>query len=276
CRIRPYDVDVVVVGGTSGGVAAAVEAAQNGATVFLASERPYLGADICGTYRLWLEPGEVPSLPLAKKVFAEPPVALLARNRIDFTYEADPTSAGVHKDTPSPSLLTDGRWHNAASQSVQYNGDVTIIANLGAEHQLAKVHIMAYQRHSRALGDDFEVESVTVSISNDRKQWKQLAVIKNERPGQALPEPWGPIELSASVTGKACYVKFIVKKSPDVNRVLLGEIVIEDKRSFAKSSEAAARIPPMPMQVKRTLDEALLGADVQFLYGCYATDVLLD
>ena len=54
-----YDVDVVVVGGTSGGVAAAVEAARNGATVFLAAQRPYLGADICGTYRLWLEPGEV-------------------------------------------------------------------------------------------------------------------------------------------------------------------------------------------------------------------------
>ncbi|MHC4432808.1 MAG: FAD-dependent oxidoreductase [Planctomycetota bacterium] len=31
-----YDVDVVVVGGTSGGVAAAVEAARQGASVFLA------------------------------------------------------------------------------------------------------------------------------------------------------------------------------------------------------------------------------------------------
>jgi len=30
------------------------------------------------------------------------------------------------------------------------------------------------------------------------------------------------------------------------------------------------------MQVKRTLDEALLKAGVQFLYGCYATDVLID
>ena len=47
-----YDVDVVVVGGTSGGVAAAVEAAKKGATVFLAAQRPYLGEDICGAYRL--------------------------------------------------------------------------------------------------------------------------------------------------------------------------------------------------------------------------------
>ncbi|MEI7809217.1 MAG: FAD-dependent oxidoreductase, partial [Verrucomicrobiota bacterium] len=44
-------VDVIVVGGSSGGVTAAVTAAQKGAKVFLAAPRPYLGEDICGTYR---------------------------------------------------------------------------------------------------------------------------------------------------------------------------------------------------------------------------------
>ena len=269
-----YDVDVVVVGGTSGGVAAALEAAQNGAKVFLAAQRPYLGADLCATYRLWLEPGEVPALPLPKNIFAEPSVSLLARNRISFTYETDKPSASVHKDTPTPSLLTDGKWRSASSQSVQYNGDVTIIADLGDKHQLDKVHIMAYQRRSPS-GEDFEVESVTVSISNDKQQWRQLAVINNLRLAEALPEPWGPIELSASINANARYVKFLVKKSPDVTRLLLGEIVIEDKRSLTQPT-APARIPPTPMQVKRTLDEALLKANVRFLYGCYATDVLLD
>ena len=112
-----YDVDVVVVGGTSGGVAAAVEAAQQGASVFLAASRPYLGEDICGTYRLWLEPGEVPSTPLAKKVFAEPLGSSLFQNRIALTYEADKPSAAVHKDTDPPSKLTDGKWHNACGSS---------------------------------------------------------------------------------------------------------------------------------------------------------------
>ncbi|MBC8469806.1 MAG: FAD-dependent oxidoreductase [Planctomycetes bacterium] len=270
-----YDVDVVVVGGTSGGVAAALEAAQNGAKVFLAAQRPYLGADICATYRLWLEPDEVPTLPLPKKIFAEPSVPLLARNRIKFTYETDKPSADVHKDTPTPSLLTDGKWHSASSQSVQYNGNVTIIADLGAEHQLEKVHIMSYQRRNPA-GDDFEVENITVSISDDKQQWKQHAVIKNQRIGESLPEPWGPIELSASITANTRYIKFMVKKSPDVTRVLLGEIVIEEKHSLTQPAELPARIPPTPMQVKRTLDEALLKANVQFLYGCYATDVLFD
>jgi flavin-dependent dehydrogenase len=271
-----YDVDVVVVGGTSGGVAAAVAAAEHGAKVFLAAQRPYLGEDICGTYRLWLEPGEVPTLPLAKKVFAEPTVSSLARNKIEFTYEADKTSAAIHRDTQPPSLLTDGKWHSAASQSVQYDGDVTIIADLGNEYQLKKVHVMAYQRRNPAQVDDFEVKSITVYLSSDRKRWKQVAVIKNKRLSEALPEPWGPMELSALVAGKARYVKFFIEKSPDVNRVLLGEIVIEDDRPLTEFDKAAVRIPPTPMQVKRTLDEALLDAGVQFLYSCYATDVLHD
>ena len=271
-----YDVDVVVVGGTSGGVAAAVEAAQQGAKVFLAAQRPYLGADICGTYRLWLEPGEVPSQPLSNKVFAEPSASFFGRNKINYTYETDKVSSNVHKDTATPSLLNDGKWHSASNQSVQYNGNVTIIADLGAEYQLDKVHIMAYQRRNNKLEDDFEVESVIISISNDKQQWKQLTFIKNLRLGEALLQPWGPIQFSASITGNARYVKFDIKKSSDVNRVLLGEIIIEEKSSSNKSSEPAIRIPPTPMQVKRSLDEALIESKVQFLYGCFVTDVLVD
>ena len=38
--------DVVVVGGSTGAVAAAVEAARAGGSVFLAAGRPYLGDDV--------------------------------------------------------------------------------------------------------------------------------------------------------------------------------------------------------------------------------------
>jgi flavin-dependent dehydrogenase len=63
------EVDVVVVGGSVAGVAAAVEAAQNGARVFLAAPRSYLGDDICATQRFWLEEGEQPRAALAKALF---------------------------------------------------------------------------------------------------------------------------------------------------------------------------------------------------------------
>ena len=44
-----YDVDVVVVGGGVSAVAAATAAAKDGAKVFLAAPRPYLGQDLAGT-----------------------------------------------------------------------------------------------------------------------------------------------------------------------------------------------------------------------------------
>jgi flavin-dependent dehydrogenase len=64
-----HDVDVVVVGGSSAGVAAAVAAARAGASVFVAAPRPYLGEDLCASYRLWLEPHEAPTCELARRLF---------------------------------------------------------------------------------------------------------------------------------------------------------------------------------------------------------------
>ncbi len=46
-------VDVIVLGGSTAGVAAAEAASKNGAKVFLVCGHPYLGEDVCGTYRLW-------------------------------------------------------------------------------------------------------------------------------------------------------------------------------------------------------------------------------
>jgi flavin-dependent dehydrogenase len=264
-----YDVDVVVVGGTSGGVAAAVEAAKKGARVSLAAERPYLGEDLCGTYRLWLEPGEEPISPLAKKLFAEPAAAQRMRNAISFSYTADRPSAGVHKDTQPPSLLADGKWHSAASQSVQYDGDVTVTAELDGEHTIEKAHVMVYQRDN-----NFAVAGATVYISDDKQQWKQVAVTENQKLGQGSFEE-SAIDLSAQVSERARYLKFVVKKSPNVTRVLLGEILMEAEQQTAKPTQSY-RFAPTPMQVKRTLDQALLDAHVEFLFGCYATDVLYD
>ncbi|MHB8901805.1 MAG: FAD-dependent oxidoreductase, partial [Thermoguttaceae bacterium] len=64
------EVDVVVVGGTVGAVAAAAEAADRGAKVMLVAPRHYLGEDVCGTLRLWLEEGEIPRGRLTKAMFA--------------------------------------------------------------------------------------------------------------------------------------------------------------------------------------------------------------
>ena len=65
------EVDIVVVGGTSGAVAAASEAAQQGAKVFLITPYAYLGEDLCATRRLWLEPEEAVGTPLGTRIFGD-------------------------------------------------------------------------------------------------------------------------------------------------------------------------------------------------------------
>jgi len=65
-----YEVDVLVAGGSTGAVSAAVAAAKQGASVFLAAQEPYVGEDLCRTMRLWLEKGETPRSPLARQLFS--------------------------------------------------------------------------------------------------------------------------------------------------------------------------------------------------------------
>lgn len=261
-----YDVDVVVVGGTSGGVAAAVEAAKSGARVFLAAPRPYLGEDMCSTYRLWLDEGEEPKSELAKELFKAPD-RVAAGKGVPFAYKADKPSAAIHKDSVSAPKLTDGRWDNAPSYSVQYDGDVTITVALGKLLDIDKIHILAFQRN-----DDFEVADVTISASIDEQSWHQVAVVKNDRLGHGSFED-SVIILSAPAKIKARYLKLNLHKGPNAQRILLGEIIVEEVTS---EESVDSRFMATPMHVKRTLDKALLDAGVQFLFGCYATNVLLD
>ncbi|MBN1510208.1 MAG: FAD-dependent oxidoreductase [Sedimentisphaerales bacterium] len=264
-----HDIDVVVVGGASGAVAAAVAAAENGAKVFLAAPRPYLGEDLCGTYRLWLEPDEEPTSPLAMAMFAEPPAAARLRGSLPFYYQADTPSASPHKDSEPSSLLKDGKWHSAASQSVQYNGDVSLVADLGSGQLVTLATVMAYQRNG-----DFEVASIGVSASDDGQQWRQVAVVDNARLGDGAFEN-AAVALSTTIGQKVRYLRFAVKKTAGAKRVLLGEVLLTGPDDRVTASRVN-RIPPTPMQVKRALDDALLDAGVPFLYGCYVTDVLHD
>lgn len=65
-------VDVVVVGGTTAGVAAALAAAAEGCSVYLVAPRPHLGEDLADTLRLWLEEDEKPSGELTERIFSKP------------------------------------------------------------------------------------------------------------------------------------------------------------------------------------------------------------
>ena len=267
-----YDVDVVVVGGSTGAVAAATAAARSGAKVFLAAPYTYLGEDMTATLRLWLEEGEVPTSPLALRLFAaEAPIAPWPdrANLLPFQYEADRRSADGHKDTAPPSMLCDGAWGDAPTQSVQYDDDVNITVDLLSRQDLQRACVMLY--HAR----DFQVARVTLSASDDKRNWEQAAVINNDQPPRA-DTPAETMVLSAPLAGKARYLRFFVQRAKGSRRVLLGEIAVFKAGPAAPASAPAAPRMATPLAVKKALDDALLEAKVPFLYGCLATDVIRD
>ena len=65
-------VDVLVVGGTTAAIEAAVEASQHGAEVLLVTPKLYLGEDLCATLRLQPEPDRVLKTNLEKQLFQSP------------------------------------------------------------------------------------------------------------------------------------------------------------------------------------------------------------
>jgi hypothetical protein len=273
-----YDVDVVVLGGGTGAVSAAVAAAEAGASVFLAAPYAYLGDDMTATFRLWLEEGEKPAAPLAKAVYDDPlvitpvyPESGPPPGRIDLTYTASLATSDPHHDTDPPSRLANGAWGDPASQSVQFNGDVTINADLGEVQPIREARLIAYQRHHSDPEIAFKLARMSVATSRDGRQWSEAKVVENP----LAQGGGGPLLLSVPLETEARYVRFHVVKADDAARMLLGEIEVIGVVEPQTEQPQEAR-PPRPLHVKKVLEKALLDAGVEFLFSCYPTDVLRD
>jgi len=247
------EVDVVVVGGTCGAVAAAQAAAQAGASVFLAAPRPYLGDDVAGCLRLWLESDETPESALAKALYVP------GESRLPFTYKTDRPSGGKHKDTGG--MLCDGLSDDVQHHTVEFDGDVAVEADLGDVKPVEGVELVAFRR-----ARDFETGAVRLSVSADGRQWS-AAVPLAVRPAKDAEDM---VRYAAALDKMARYVKVAVKIKPGAKRQLVSELVVR-----AKGAGAVA-VTPTPLRVKRELDRALLACGARYLTGSYATDVLRD
>ncbi len=141
------EVDVLVLGGGSGAVQAAETAATNGASVFLAAPRPYLGDDIAGTLRLRLSGDAVPQTALCRMLYAsgkgtnaaQDAVAEVNPMKVKKTFDEALLKAGVSFLTgcfaTEPLLDVEGRVAGA------------VVANKsGRQAVLAKVVIDATER----------------------------------------------------------------------------------------------------------------------------------
>lgn len=245
-------VDVVVVGGTCGAVAAAEAAARTGAKVFLAAPRPYLGDDIAGTLRLWLEPGETPESPLAKTIYST------ADRSLAFSYTTDVPSGGKHKD--SGDMLSDGRHDDVQHNSVEFANDVTITMALEGERPVETVELVGYRR-----ANDFEIVSVVISASADGKTWGDGVECS------AMEEGSGVMRYSGRLDRPAGWLRAVVKKANGAKRILIGECIV-----MGPGGQTPMTSAPTPLRVKQVLDKALLTAGVAFLTSSYVTDVLRD
>ena len=87
-------VDIVVAGGSVAAVVAAAAAARQGASVFLAAPRPYLGEDICATLQLWREGNEEAPSDLGRKLF--PDGLLTTPLQVKRALDEELLEAGVH------------------------------------------------------------------------------------------------------------------------------------------------------------------------------------
>ena len=266
-----YSVDVVVVGGSTGAVSAAVAAANAGAKVFLAAPRSYLGDDMTATLRLWLEEGEKPASPLAQSLFidVQDPKKIADPSAIPFRYEFDKPAGKRHSDTTPPSLLSDHAWGKAGADSLQFDESVNITLDLQKAQDVDKICLRAYQTSARS---GYRVESFTVSTSDDKTNWKEVATINNS----AQPDNDFLVAIGATIGQRTRYLRFAVQKPKDASRMLLAEIEVIGIQSEAMKKARSGKPWPRPMHVKRTLDQALLAANVSFLYNCYVTDVLHD
>lgn len=144
-----YQVDVVVVGGSTHAVAAATSAVSQGASVFLAAPRPYLGEDLVDSLSLSLPPGTEPKTELGTLIY-RPIAAERTGQGIPFRYRTDVPSSAKHRDTNPPSRLTDRQYRDAPQHSVQYDGNVKLsvefesIQARSEEPRMEKVHELLY------------------------------------------------------------------------------------------------------------------------------------
>ena len=258
---RLANVDVVVVGGTVAGVQAAAAAKAAGASVFLVAPRFQLGEEIVTTRSLWLDDAdEGTDDPFVAGVFS-------ADRATPYTYTYDKTPNAGHADA-NLSRLRDGVSNSAANASVQFDADVAVTADLGAAAgRLLSLRLLAYRR---AASGGFVTGTVRVEGSADGASWTPLegtmTATNEANPGES--DTLDVFTFSPAQEVSPAYLRISCVRASGYGRQLLAELTIV--------MTSATPFPTRPLVVAQALDRVLLDAEVPFLTGSPATDVLWD
>ena len=277
------NVDLLVIGGSTEKIAAAVEAANAGANVLLVTPFSYLGDDLAGTLDLSAVSNAADD-PLVQELCTDSapngPVGTSLRllqntKKLFFTYKIEEPIDPLHPENSNKPVLTDGKAEDPQKESVQVNGTATIIADLVQKQNIGAVVLWAFTSKN-----NYEVASMNVFISDDLVTWNKIAEnVKADAPlpGSTMETNW---KLTLDKPVSARYVKVEAVKHKDSRRVLLGELMfLADKNDINEAIQSVPIDPDAPelirpMHVKRTLDKALLDAGVKFYYGIYLDGML--
>ena len=195
-----YHVDIVVVGGSTAAVAAAVAASKNGSKVFLVAQETYLGEDVSGTYRYWNSNPENVKTGLGKKLFGQGlPVPLKFKKILD--NELIDNKIGFLFSSYVTDLLTDSQGNPAG----------VVIANRSGRQAIrAKVIIDATPRAmvTRLTSADFtpypsgKQNFKFIVIGNTPKNFSEGSFVELPQPVIAKDKSYKALEYSLNIDMK--------------------------------------------------------------------------
>lgn len=169
-----YEVDVLIVGGSTAGVAAAVAASKQGARVFVAAQETYLGEDICANFRYW---NGDQNTELGKKLFGDgQPTPMHVKRTLD--HELISSNIKFMFSTYVTELVIDFAGQPSG---------VVIANRSGRQVILAKTIIDAtpramVARMSKAHFTDYPSGKLTFNftvVGNDKKSGEGLSVVNS-------------------------------------------------------------------------------------------------
>jgi len=267
--VMPDEVDVLVVGGTVKGVAAATAAKQAGAkSVYLVTPYPYLGEDMAGTLELGLPSGAKPTLPLVRKLWS------VTAGLAAFDYTPSHRS-------PHPRWWSHNDWWERLSEpgvpnnptdGVYYEADVSYACELRKTSRIARVEVVVFEKKGKKQvkfprDGDAATGAVTCRVLDGPLKGRTIELTRRGKTAGAPNLGVDVISWQAAVDADFRKVEIKVAKAANAQHQYVARIWfhLADAETFSE--------PPSPLKVKRTLDRELVDAGVGFLTGSAVREV---
>lgn len=276
------DYDVVIAGGTSAGVAAAVAAHDAGARVFLAGGRPYLGEDLAGTLELDND-GAEPSGPLTKSLWT----SFTDLAPYDYTYDAKISRACWSYCNDAPDRVRDSVWPMTSAEVTVFNRDVTYSCLLQRPARVKRIEVVVVETPDdwldAAKRPKQNMDSILAKVSDVTVVLPKFLFLKREIP---LSRVASKVSGSIHYRQRANLVTFAADLDENVGEISKADVCVSLGKGaqevcvsriwFRLASDDTGLRQPTPLKVKQTLDRELVSRRIPFLTGSPVTDLLRD